>query len=84
MTEIQQELHDMITQNILPDIEEYMNELFETIAAKKETEEDKNALREIQELHEEFKSMLEEIENDEIDDDECTEIFEEIKLMVEG
>ncbi len=84
MTQTQQSLHDMITQNVLPDIEDYIDELFEIIAAKKETEEDKQALTEMQELKSEFISMLEEIESDDLDDEECIEIFEEIQKMVQG
>jgi hypothetical protein len=84
MTQIQQALYDLISQSVLPDVEDYMDELFEIIAAKKETEEDKQALSEMQEMKDDFTLMLKELENDELDDEECLEIFEEIKSMIEA
>ena len=84
MTQIQQALYDLISQSVLPDVEDYMDELFEIIAAKKETEEDKQALSEMQEMKDDFTLMLKELENDELDDEECLEIFEELKSMIEA
>lgn len=84
MTQVQQALYDLISQSVLPDVEDYIDELFEIIASKKETEEDKQALSEMQEMKEDFALMLQELENDELDDEECLEIFEEIKSMIEA
>ncbi|KIM10839.1 MAG: hypothetical protein KU37_08940 [Sulfuricurvum sp. PC08-66] len=71
----------LIQKEVLPEIEEYMDELFEIVASKEVTQEDKAELVEIQELHQEFKQMLVDLEADEIDEEECLEIIEEIKEM---
>lgn len=84
MTPVQKELLDLLQSDVIPDIEEYMDELFETINAKKDTQDDRNALKEMQEMHAEFNEMIEEIKADEMDDEECIEILNEIKAMIEG
>jgi DNA invertase Pin-like site-specific DNA recombinase len=77
-------LKELITEQVLPDIEDYMDELFVLIADKHATDDDKEALEEMRELRSEFQQMLEEIEKGEIDDEEAQGIIEEIEEMMEG
>lgn len=74
----------LLDEEVIPEIEAYMDELFALIADKKATEEDKVELEEIRDLRQEFKVMLEELENGEMDDEECVEIIEEIRAMREA
>lgn len=84
MTQIQKDLKEIIEGAVLPDIADYLDELFELVAAKKESEEDRKMIQEMQEMQQDFQEILQEIENNEIDDDECIDILEEIKAMIEG
>lgn len=84
MTQIQKDLKDILENSVLPDIQDYLDELFETVAAKKDTQEDRTTIKEMQEMQQDFKDILLEIENNEIDDDECIEILEELKEMIES
>ena len=84
MTQIQKELKEIIEEAVLPDIEDYLDELFELVAAKKESDDDRKMIQEMQEMKQDFQEILQEIEDNEIDDDECIEILEEIKAMIEG
>lgn len=78
---IQKELEDLIKNEVLIEIEDYIDELFEIIASKKEDENTKEELAQMQEMKKDFEDMLVDLENGEIDDEECKEIMEEINDM---
>ena len=67
---IQEELEDLIKNEVLVEIEDYIDELFEIIAAKKDDENTKD-----------FEEMLADLIHGDIDDEECREIIEEIHEM---
>lgn len=81
---IQKELKEIITNEVLVEIEEYIDDLFEIVAAKKETPETKEELANMQEMKKEFEELLSDLEAGEIDDDEAQEIYDEIVDMLEG
>ena len=78
---IQKELASLIKNDVLIEIEDYIDELFEIIAAKKEDERTKEELESMQEMKDDFNAMLQDLEDDAIDDEEAKEIMEEIKEM---
>lgn len=71
----------LVQKEVIPEIESYMDELFEIVASKEVTQEDKEELKEIQELHSEFKQMIEDLQAGEIEEEECLEIIDEIQQM---
>ncbi|KLE03614.1 hypothetical protein [Aliarcobacter butzleri] len=79
---IQKELEKLIKDEVLIEIEDYIDDLFEIIASKKDDENVKEELKHMQEMKKDFKDMLEDLGNNEIDDEECKEIIEEIKEML--
>lgn len=81
MTPTEERLKLLIIDEVLPDIEEYIDVLFEKIASKNYTDEDKENLYEMQEMRDEFKDMLTEVESGEMEEEECLEIIEEIHEM---
>lgn len=83
MTQVQQNLKEIIENSVLPDIEEYLDELFEIVAVKKDTQDDRNTILQMQEMKQDFEGILREIEANEIDDEECIEILEELQEMFE-
>ena len=78
---IQKELEDLIKNEVLIEIEDYIDELFEIIASKKDDENTKEELEQMQEMKKDFEDMLVDLANGEIDDEECKEIIEEINDM---
>lgn len=78
---IQKELENLIKNDVLVEIEDYIDELFEIIASKKEDERTKEELENMQEMREDFIAMLKDIESGDMDDEEAEEILEEIKEM---
>lgn len=81
---IQKELEDLIKNEVLEEIEDYIDDIFEIIAAKKETPELKEELVHMQDMKRDFEEILKELENGEIDDEEAQEIYDEIVEMLEG
>ena len=77
----EEKLQNLINNEVLPDIEEYIDVLFEKIASKNYTDEEKENLYEMQEMRDEFKDMLKEIDSGEMEEEECLEIIEEIHEM---
>lgn len=80
-----EELIDLLNNDIIPEIEDVIDGLFELINdAKTATDEVKQELNELQELKTEFKVMLEEAMTGELEDDEAEEILAEIEEMRSG
>jgi DNA-directed RNA polymerase beta' subunit len=76
-------LKELIEEVVLPDIEDHIDSIFETIAKDKVTDDAKNTeLQNMHELKDEFKTILEEIENKELDKDECEDIYKDIMDMI--
>ena len=78
---IQKELEDLIKNEVLIEVEEYIDELFEIIASKKEDENTKEELKDMQEMKKDFEDMLVDLVHGDIDDEECKEIIQEINDM---
>ena len=75
-------LEQMLTQEIAPDLENYIDELFEKIAdTKQATQEDKDELKQAQELQQDFKQMYDDLQSGDMDEDECQELLEELIEM---
>lgn len=78
---IQKELENLIKDEVLIEIEDYIDELFEIIAAKKEDDGIKEELKQMQEMKKDFEEMLIDLVHGDIDDEECKEIIQEINDM---
>ncbi|MBU3014013.1 hypothetical protein KO488_04530 [Poseidonibacter lekithochrous] len=78
---IQDELASLLKNDVLIEIEDYIDELFEIIASKKEDERTKEELASMQEMREDFNDMLKDLDAGEIDEEEAKEIMEEINEM---
>ena len=80
-----EELKTLLEIEVIPDIEEAIDELFEIIAdAKNADETAKTEYAELQELRAEFTSLLHDLEEGEVDEKECDEIFKELEEMIES
>jgi len=81
MTRTEDQLIKLIEDEVLPDLEEYIDVVFEKIASKNYLDEDEKNLYDMQEMRDEFKDMLAEVKSGEMDEEECLEIIEEIHDM---
>ena len=76
-----QELKTLLEEQLIPELEIFMDNIFEEVAAKRGTDEDKEALEEARELRKEFQEILDELERDELDEEECAGLLEELAEM---
>ncbi|MFY9084795.1 hypothetical protein [Aliarcobacter cryaerophilus] len=81
---IQKELKEIINNEVLVEIEDHIDDIFEIIATKKDTPELKEELENMQEMKKDFEELLKDLEAGEIDDEEAQEIYDEIVDMLEG
>ena len=78
-------LIDLLENDVIPEIESFIDDLYEKIAeTKNASEEDKTQLAELQELRKEFSLLLDEVKNGELDEEECSAIIDEIEMMRES
>ncbi len=76
-------LKEIIEGVVIPDIEDHIDEIFEKIANNKNaSDETKAELQEMHEMKDEFTQILDDIQNKDIDKDECAELYAEIKDMI--
>ena len=73
-----QKLILLLEKEMIPDLEDYMDKLFEKIASKKSSKEDTDELEETRELHKDLKEILEDAKTGDMDENECGEIIDEI------
>jgi hypothetical protein len=77
-----EKLKNFLIQEIIPDLEEAMDEMFAMIEkAKMASIADKEELQDIQEMHAECKDIVSEIEAGEMNEDEASEILAELMDM---
>lgn len=75
---VQEKLLNLLNNEVIPDIEDYLDDLFELVASKKGNKETKKEIEELQEMRKDFLSMIDEINNNEIDEEEAQELIDEI------
>ena len=73
-----EKLKNFLTQEIIPDLEEAIDEMFSMIEkAKMASIADKEELQDLQEMHAECKEIVAEIEADDMPEEEAEEILKE-------
>ncbi len=76
-----QKLYKLLEEEVIADVEDHMDYLYDLIAKKTATDEDKDDLKEAQMILKEFKNTLIEINNGDMDEEECLELIEELQEM---
>lgn len=84
MKRCQKLLQELIEEVVMLDIEDHIDDIFEEITNNKNaSEESKAELSELHEMRDEFTKILTDIQNKELDNDECVELYEDIKSMID-
>lgn len=80
-----QKLEELLTNQVIPDIDDALDEIFEQIADEKNAnDEQKEEIEELREFKADLKDLLEDINSGEIEDDECEEIYNDILEAQQG
>ena len=83
MSEIKNKLKQIITETMIPESEDYLEELHLEYENKDITEEDKETMRDMESFLVELQNILQAIEENKITDSEATEVYEKIMGMID-
>ncbi len=84
MSEIKQDLLELVQETMIPEVEAYLEELHELIKENKQTDEDMEEIKEMETFLVELQNIILAIKEDKIDDTQAEEIYENIANLVEG
>ncbi|MCW9026478.1 MAG: hypothetical protein OQJ77_04100 [Thiovulaceae bacterium] len=80
-----QKLEELLTNQVIPDIDDALDEIFEQIADEKNAnDEQKEEIEELREFKSDLKDLLDDIASGEIEDEECEEIYNDILDAQQG
>lgn len=71
----------LVNEELMPEVEEYIDLLFGLVNSQKADADDKASLEEARELLKSYKEMEEDLKNGNEDEDECKDILREIESM---
>ncbi|MFY9143361.1 hypothetical protein [Sulfuricurvum sp.] len=79
------QLKHLIQSELIPDVEEHIDDIFESIASQKDaTPQERLQLEDMQALRDEYKELLKEIQSGDIDEEEAEQLYTELTSMREG
>lgn len=77
-----EQLKHLIQNELIPDVEDHVDELFEGIASAKDaTADERTQLEDMQALRDEYKELLKELKNGDIDEEEAEQLYTELTAM---
>jgi hypothetical protein len=77
-----EQLKHLIQNELIPDVEDHVDELFEGIASAKDaTAEERMQLEDMQALRDEYKELLKELKSGDIDEEEAEQLYTELTSM---
>jgi polyhydroxyalkanoate synthesis regulator phasin len=80
-----QQLQELITKSVIPDIDDRLDEIFEEISDSKDASDDaKEEIEELREFKADLQDVLEDILSGDIEEDECKELIDDIMEAQKG
>lgn len=83
MTEIKQNLKDILEVTMIPEVEDYLEDLNKLIEESKATDDDMEAIRDMESFLVELHNIILVIEEDKLNDEEANEVYQNIMNMIE-
>lgn len=75
------ELKALLLEQVIPDVEDEMDQIFAMIANNAASQEDKEDLDELRLFKVELDEIVKELESDQLDEEEAKALFDEIKSL---
>lgn len=77
-----EQLKHLIQNELIPDVEDHIDDLFEGIASAKDaTSDERTQLEDMQALRDEYKELLKELQTGDIDEEEAEQLYTELTAM---
>lgn len=83
MSEVKQNLKDIVEVTMIPEVEEYLEDLHKLLEEEKAEDDDMNAIREMESFLVELQNILLVLEENKISDEEANEVYQNILGMIE-
>ncbi|MFA7571118.1 MAG: hypothetical protein WCY75_07775 [Sulfurimonadaceae bacterium] len=78
MSEIKENLQDVVQNTMIPEVEAYLEDLMQLLEQQKATEDDLDAIKEMESFLVELQNILLAIDEDKMNDEQATEVYEKI------
>lgn len=82
MTEIKENLKDVIETTMIPEVEAYLEDLNQLIEKKEATEDDMEAIRDMESFLVELENVLLAIKEEKLEDEKASEIYQRILNLI--
>ena len=83
MSEIKEKLKEVVEVTMIPEVEEYIADLHKLIENNEATEDNVNEVKEMESFLVELQNIVLAVEEDKIDDEQATEVYENILNLIE-
>ncbi len=83
MSEIKEKLKSIIQETMIPEVDAYMMDLHTLLENKKATDDDMNAIKEMESFLVELQNILQAIEEDKINEEQAQEVYQNILNLIE-
>lgn len=83
MSEAKQNLKDIVEETMIPEVEDYLNDLHKLLEDNKATKDDMDAIREMESFLVELENIILVIKEDKLDDKQATEVYKNILKMID-
>ncbi|MDX9795623.1 MAG: hypothetical protein RBT24_02225 [Arcobacteraceae bacterium] len=78
MSEIKENLQDVVQNTMIPEVEAYLEDLMQLLEQQKATEDDMDAIKEMESFLVELQNILLAIDEDKMNEEQATEVYEKI------
>lgn len=83
MSKIKDELKEIVEVTMIPEVEDYLEDLFKVLEKNEATDDDMDAIKEMESFLVELQNIVEAINTNQIDDDQASEVYEKIQQLLE-
>ncbi len=83
MSNIKNELKEVVEVTMLPEVEKYLEELLELLENNEATEDDLEAIKEMESFMVELQNIVESINTNQINDTQASEVYEKIMSLID-
>lgn len=85
MSEVKEKLKSIVEETMIPEVDAYMMDLHTLLESKKATDDDMEAIKEMESFLVELQNILQAIQEDKISDEQAQEVYQNIlKLLDES
>ncbi len=83
MSEIKENLQDVVQNTMIPEVEAYLEDLMKLLEQNSATEDDMNAIKEMESFLVELENILLAISENKMNDEQAHEVYEKIMELLE-